>query len=45
MILKDNNLVLFFFFKIHYSKETLESVFITLLQTLGPLHIKPAFNT
>ncbi|UZO14240.1 uncharacterized protein OCT59_005700 [Rhizophagus irregularis] len=26
-------------------KETLESIFITLLQTLGPLHIKPAFNT
>ncbi|GES73710.1 secretion pathway protein Sls2/Rcy1 [Rhizophagus clarus] len=26
-------------------KETLESIFIILLQTLGPLHIKPAFNT
>jgi hypothetical protein len=27
------------------SKETLESVFIILLQTLAPLHIKPAFDT
>ncbi|RIA96047.1 exocyst complex component Sec10-domain-containing protein [Glomus cerebriforme] len=26
-------------------KETLESIFILLLQTLGPLHIKPAFET
>ncbi|CAI2192373.1 20582_t:CDS:10, partial [Funneliformis geosporum] len=26
-------------------KETLESVFIILLQTLGPLHIKPGFDT
>ncbi|CAG8529642.1 9743_t:CDS:10 [Funneliformis caledonium] len=26
-------------------KETLESVFVILLQTLGPLHIKPGFDT
>ncbi|CAG8433105.1 7776_t:CDS:10 [Ambispora gerdemannii] len=26
-------------------QETLESIFITLLQTLGPMHIKPGFDT